>query len=71
MRKKEKHQPGNYKLIQFHTNSILQNITIRIVWQTARKFDTEILALEGLRVVHAANAALKNLLGIELINFFL
>ena len=31
----------------------------------------EILALEGLRVVHAANAALKNLLGIELINFFL
>ena len=64
MRKKEKHQSD---LIPY---TILENKTIRIVWQTAIRFDTELLALEGLRVVHTAHAALKNLLSIELDLFF-
>ena len=49
---------------------MLQNKTIRIVWQTPRRIDIEILALEGLRVMHAASAVLKSLLNIELIYFF-
>lgn len=33
-------------------NTILQNITIIIVWQTARRINIKLLALEGLRVVY-------------------
>ena len=33
-------------------NTILQNTTIIIVWQTARRINIKLLALEGLRVVY-------------------
>lgn len=44
---KEKHQQGNYMLIQYQ---ILQTNIVRVVWQTFRRITNEILGVKGLTV---------------------